>query len=112
VSGLISSSGFANQTITFLNRVTTVDESYRPTVTWNEGSSFKACVYSKTLASGFQNQGLWKESTVYVAMIDYTSEDLDVNARIRFNGKDYGIDYIDDVAFQHDAIFIGLRTLQ
>ena len=79
---------------------------------WVEGKTYQSCVYSKTLSSNYFGTGLWKESTLYIAMIDYTTDDLPLESRVRFNGVDYGIDYIDDVAFQHEAIFIGLKALQ
>lgn len=112
MNGLLSSSGFANQKITFLNKETKINKDFTTTTEWIEGKSYMACVYSKTMGMDYFGTGLWKEHTLYVAMIDYTPDKLSVDSRIRFNGEDYAIDYIDDVAFQHEALFIGLRAVK
>lgn len=107
--GMVTSSGFANQTITVLKKSSKIGPHHDMQISWEVSNSYKACVYSKTLHMGFTDQGLWKENTLYVAMIDYTTDSITLADRIRFNGTDYAIDYVDDIAFQHEAIFIGLR---
>lgn len=110
--GLVSDSGFANQTITFLNKKTVIDENYNTNSTYLDGSSYNACVYSKALSMGYFDAGLWKPDTLYVAMIDYVTDDLSVYDRVRLNDVVYAVDYIDDIAFQHEAIFIGLKAVK
>ena len=110
--GLVTSSGFANQTITFLNKETTIDENYNTITSYRAGADYSACVYSKALSMGYFDAGLWKPDTLYVAMIDYVSDDLSVYARVMLNDVVYAIDYIDDIAFQHEAIFIGLKAVK
>lgn len=110
--GLVTSSGFANQTITFLNKKTTIDENYNTVSTYSAGMSYSACVYSKALSMGYLDAGLWKPDTLFIAMMDYTTDDLSVYDRVELNGVYYAIDYIDDIAFQHEAIFIGLKAVK
>lgn len=110
--GMVIDSGFANQTITFLNKQTIQKADYTIESTYVEGKSYQACVYSKTLGMNYFSSGLWKEDTLFIAMIDYTADRLHPTDRIRWNGTDYAIDYIDDIASQHEAIFIGLRAVK
>ena len=112
--GLVSSSGFANQEITVYNKTTGLDANYMPVTTWTEGGTYKACVYSKAMGKDYFGTGLWTEHTLYIAMLDYTEAadaEIALDSRISFNGENYAVEYKDNVAFQNEALFIGLKAV-
>ncbi len=116
--GLVTSSGFANQTITIIEHKTIVHDDFTTESQWVEGASYPACIYSKRMGMAYFGTGLWTENTLFVAMIDYTKDTISMDSKVRFTNdqtleeEEYAIEYIDDVAFQHEALFIGLRAVR
>lgn len=74
---------------------------------------FPCILYSKALAEKYFGDGLWKESTEYVACLKPVDEiDISSNNRALVGNLGYAIDSVDDVAYQGEILLIGLRAVR
>lgn len=97
--------------LTIRKKTTTIGADFVPVVSYVDGDSVRACVYSRTSGESYMNSGMWKSSVSYVAVVE-PGLVLSVNDMVRMGDTDYAVDYVDDVAFQGEVTLVGLRGIK
>lgn len=99
-----------NQTLTLLKKTTVWKPDHTVESQYTASGTMTACVYSKALAEKYFGEGFWKESVKYVAVVaDALTTAPEDHAM--WNGTEYAVDSIDDVANQGEVILVALRGI-
>lgn len=54
---------------------------------------------------------MWKSDEKYIAITDIINN-IHLDDHVLFNGDEYAISYVDNIAYQNEAMFIGLRAIK
>lgn len=100
-----------NKSIYVLVKTTTRDPvSYQIIESYTKDTTpISACIYSKAIAEQYFGVGMWKEDVKLVAVTRPFV--LAPESKISVDDVTYGVDSVDDVAFQGEVMLIGLKVL-